>query len=232
MSVIAGKNLLVYVQGDGTIGDTGEVYPIGCDRTCTLVIQSDMIETTIKDNGYNKTFLPTTVSYQISGDGLTDFSKQMGAQSLQTKILNRTLITFKFQAKESDTEAIIYSGQGYLQDVQINGPANGVTTYSYQLIGTGALEIDNTIPVSGGGGTPADDMAQVYRLQFIATDSQTTYQNNALTGATLLGFWLEDHCLYNGTDSDEMAGLTSSTGTLTWNYEASNGMRAIIIYKK
>lgn len=231
MSIIAGKNLLVYVQGDGVTGDKDTNYPIGCDKNCTLVIQGDMLETTVKDNGYNKTFLPTTVSYQITGDGLTDFTKQMGTQSLQTKILNRTLLTFKFQAQQSENEAIIYSGQGFLQSVQMSGPADGATTYSYQLIGTGALEIDNAIPVSGGG-TPAGDMANVYRLQFTATDAQKTYQNDALTGATLLGFWLEDHCLYDGTDSDEMAGLTSSTGTLTWNYEASNGMRAVIIYKK
>lgn len=77
-------------------------------------------------------------------------------------------------------------------------------------------------------------MAQVYRLQFTTTDSQKTYQNDKLKGATVvgIGFWLEDHCMYQGPGDDEMLGLDIATGTVYWNYEASEGMRGIIIYKK
>lgn len=230
--IIPGKNMMVYVNGDGVHGDTDKLYPIGCDKNCSLNITSELIETTVKDSGYYKSFLPSFVQWGISGDGLVDYSKVWGIQSLQDVLLNRQIVIVKLQAKLSETEAITYSGTGYLQNVVISGPAEGSEVYTYQLAGTGKLEIDNTIPVEGGGGTPTDDMAQVYRIQFTTTAGQTSYQNDDLIGATLLLMTLEDHCLYKGTDSDNMAGLNPSTGTVSWNYEAGTGMRAIIIYKK
>lgn len=229
---IEGKNLIVYVQGDGETGETDELYPIACDRNCSLVINSEFIETTVKDNGYNKTFLPTLVSYQITGDGLTDYSKVMGTQSLQSKILKRRLVSFKFEARQSDTEAVIYSGQGYLQEVSLSGPVNGSATFSYQLIGYGELDIENTIPVEGGGGTPVEDMAQLYPLQFTATTAQKTYQNNALIGATLVAFYFSGYTIYSGSDSDEYSGFNATTGTISWEFESVNDARGLILYKK
>lgn len=232
MSITQGKNLLVYIAGDGVNGTLDENYPIGCDKTCTVATTVDLLETTTKDSGYNRTFLPATVSSTISGDGLVDFTKTMGVQSLQKKALARTLVNFKFESAEIDSERIIYSGVGYLTSVQMSGPAEGAATFSYSIQVSGELSIDNTITVEGGDGQDNTTMAQVYRLQFTTTSGQKTYQNDALVGATLLSFTLEDHDLYEGTDSDDMTGLTSTTGTLTWKYAAGNGQRAIIIYKK
>lgn len=232
MSVLAGKNFMVYITGTGSIGDTDTSYPIGCDKTCTLNMQGDVLETTSKDNGPYRTFLPTTVSYQITGDGLVDYSKTMGVQSLQTLLNTRKLVSFKFESAEIDAQRIIYSGVGYFTQVQMSGPAEGAASFSYVIQVTGALSIDNTFTTTGTGGQSNDTVAQVYRLQFTTTAAQKTYQNDALVGASLIRFTIEDHELYEGTDSDDMTGLDTDTGTLTWNYEASNGERAIITYKK
>lgn len=232
MSILAGKNLMVYITGTGAIGDTLQSYPIGCDKTCTITSATDMLETTSKDNGYYRTFLPTLVSYQITGDGLVDYTKTMGVQSLQSLINTRKLISFKFESAEINSERIIYSGVGYLTQVQLSGPADGAASFSYQIQVTGELSIDNTFTTETGGGQSNDTVAQVYRLQFTTTSGQKTYQNASLVGASIIRFTIEDHELYQGSDDDDMTGLDSDTGTLTWNYAPGANNRAIITYKK
>lgn len=230
--IVQGKDLLVYVQGDGAIGQADQLYPIACDKTCTMAINMDMIETTTKDNGYFRTYLPTLASIQVTGDGLIDYSKIMGAQSLQSKALNRQIVSFKLVAQIGLNEQVIYTGQGYLRAVSVSGSVDGAATFSYEIIGTGQPDIDNTVPVEGGGGQPVEDMAQVYPLQFIATQGQKTYQNDALIGATLIRFTIQSQDLYKGSGDYQMTGLNSTTGTLTWNYEAEEGNECIITYKK
>lgn len=231
MSVVQGKNLLVYLQGTGDIGDTDTVYPIGCDKDCTLVIDIGMMEVVAPENGNYRAVLPTLVGYQITGSGLVDYTKQMGAQSLQALAKARRLVVFKFKAVVSENQSVIYSGQGYFKNVTLSGPVTGGATYSYVLIPTLDIDINNTVPVSGSG-TPADDMAQTYKLPFTATTGQKTYQNDELIGATIIDFIMEGLSINEGSLDDEFTGLDSSTGILTWNFPVLNGNRAIIIYKK
>lgn len=235
--IIQGKNLLVYVQGDGEIGNTDELYPIGCDKTCTLSIDAELKETTIKDNGSWKTYVSGLRGVQIAGDGLIDYTRVMSAHSLQNKIINGQIVVFKLVAELTESERVIYSGQGYLNNVTIGGPAEGSATYSYNIIGTGAPDIDNNIPVEGGGGTPTDDMAQVYPLYFRTTTDQTSYQNDVLIGAKLLMLSIEQVILFK---DDELGPIgethwtefNSATGTVTWNFNTFNKSRGYIQYKK
>lgn len=235
--IIAGKNFLVYITGTGDIGQTTESYPIGCDKNCTLIQAAELLETTSKDNGYNKTFLPTFVSSQITGDGLVDYSKTMGVQSLQQLINTRKLISFKFESAEIDSQRAIYSGVGYLTQVQQSGPADGAASFSYAIQVSGELSIDNTFIVEGGDGQNNDTVAQVYSLYFRTTTDQTSYQNDVLVGATLLLLSIEQVILFKD-DSLGPVGEThwtsfdSATGTANWNFDTFNKSRGYILYKK
>lgn len=237
MDVIAGKNFLVYITGTGDIGQTTESYPIGCDKTCSIVISVDMLETTSKDNGPYRTSLPTLVSYQITGDGLVDYSKTMGVQSLQQLCNTRKLISFKFESSEIDSQRAIYSGVGYFQQVQMSGPAEGDASFSYAIQVTGKLEIDNTFIVEGGDGQNNDTVAQVYSLYFRTTTDQTSYQNDVLVGATLLLLSIEQVILFKDdslgpTGETHWTAFDSATGTASWNFDTFNKSRGYILYKK
>lgn len=235
--MIQGKNLLVYIQGDGINGDTDEVYPIGCDKNCDLTTQSDFLETTVKDNGYWKTVLPTTLSYQLTGDGLADYSRTVGLPAMQLKIGTRKIISWKMIAEDNLGNECIYSGVGYLQVVGSSGPVEGSMTYNYSIIGTGAYDIDNNIPNEGGGGTPVDDMANIYPLYFRTTTDQTSYQNDILVGASLVLFSIEQVIIFKDDDQglegeSNWDGFDPATGTVTWLFTTENKSRGYIIYKK
>lgn len=237
--ITQGKNLMVYIPSDSVNGGTaGDLNPIACDQSCQLVGQFDMLETTIKDNGFFKTYLPSMGSYQIQGNGLIDFCNIINSVILQTYLNARTAIIWKmiFDAESPDSGSIIWSGTGYFQQVQQVGAVGQAMQYSYTIQVTGKPEISNSFACGTGGGSdptpPVTDMKETYRLQFIATDGQTTYQNDALIGATLIGFELAGQPLYIGSGDYQMTGLDSGTGTLTWNYGAANGNECIIEYKK
>jgi predicted secreted protein len=235
--IINGKDLMLYVYGDGNIGTVDELYPVACDKTCSLEIDSDILETTVKDSGYWKTFLPSFNSAKITGDGLVDYSKTMGLQSLQSKIMQRTLVVFKLVAELSDTEKVIYGGQGYLTSVTVSGAVGSAASFSYQLTATGEPDIDNTIPVEGGDGTPADAMAQIYPIYFRTTTDQTSYQNDALVSASLILFSIEGVIIFKadglGPDGESTwDGFDPATGTLSWTFKTENLSRGYILYKK
>lgn len=235
--IVQGKNLMIYIQGDGAIGQADELYPIACDKTCTISMGSDFIETTVKDNGYFRTFLPTLVSIQITGDGLIDYSKVMGVQSLQSKILNRQIVVFKFVAYVGQNEQVIYTGQGYFKTVESSGNVEGGATFNYVIVGTGEPDIDNTVPVDGGGGTPVDDMANIYPLYFRTTNDQTSYQNAVLIGAKLILLSIEQVILFKDdglgpTGETHWTSFDPATGTVKWNFKTFNKSRGFIVYKK
>lgn len=235
MSVVAGKNLMVYLAGDGEFGEVGNVYPIACDKQCSLTATTDFIETTIKDSGYKKTFLPTLVSYEISGDCLVDFTKVMNVVTILKYIDRRQGVLIKMILQEikdgNVTVHIIWSGSGYFRSLTQNGEVTSAMAYSYDILITGNITIDViTTPDDSGGGTT--NMALVDKLQFRTTDGQSSYQNDTLIGATLLYLSVEGLGIFTGDGDDEMVGLDISTGMVTWNFKVENLTRIIIVYKK
>lgn len=230
--ILQGKDIILYAKGDGVIGDADTLYPMACARNCILNITSDMLEVTNPDSGIFKSFLPTYVGYTVSGSGLSDFSKVMGVRSLKERILNRNIIVFKFVATNEEGETSIYSGQGYVRNIRVDGPVQGASTFSYEIIGTDTINTESTIPIDDGSGTPSDEMAQVLRKQFIAVQGQHTYQDADLIGATMLFFTAAGQPLYKGDGNYQMTGLNSVTGILTWNYPLAAGSECILLYKK
>lgn len=238
--IARGKNLMVYLPSDSVNGgDTGELNPIACDISCTLSGQFDMLETTVKDNGFFRTFLPSMGTYQISGNGLVDFCNVINTKILQTYLNTRAAIVWKMilDTDSPDSGQVLWTGTGYFQTVEQTGAVNQGMSYSYTIQVTGKPSISSTFACGTGGDTPpppVTDTKMTYRLQFTTTNGQTTYQNDLLIGAELLSLTIEDHDLFEGTDDDGMAEnpLNSSTGTITWNYEVKNSNRAIALYKK
>lgn len=89
------------------------------------------------------------------------------------------------------------------------------------------VTVDQTVTVPNTVGVGA-----INTIEFTTVAGQTSYQNNALIGATLIYMSMEDHPLFTGSSSDETTGLNNTTGTITWNTATTNPLRTIIIYKK
>src|SRR5690625_720915 len=226
--MVKGKNILIYIKN---MDD--ELIPISCGKSCTLSLQQDYIRATNPNDSDWKYYLPTERSWSITGNGLTDFSKKMGIQQLQQYLIDRASLVIKFEAVTEAGDAVVYTGVGGYQNNSLVGDALKLSAFSYKIIGIGKIEIQNNVPVDDGdGGGGGENMTEVKRLQFKATNGQTAYQNVDLIGATLLWFSVESNDLYKGSGDYEMAGLDSNTGVLTWNYQTSDGNECIMLYKK
>lgn len=139
--IIEGKNILVYIYS------TDDFYPFGCDKSCTLSIQSTFIRMT--DPLYSKITrrLPVDVDWSITGNGLIDYSRLISGLYAQNAVLAGTRVQVKFSAQQSDTEACVYSGYGYFESVAETGAVDGAASYSYNIVGDGELTVVNTIPL-------------------------------------------------------------------------------------
>lgn len=230
--MIHGKDLILYFQGDGITGDTGKMYPVACDQSCTMEIMADMIESTGNVDNIFKYFLPTTLSTKISGNGLIDFTKVFGVPDLQTIMLQRRQLLMRFIYQKSDAERIIYTGNGYLSDLSITGAVNNAGAFSYQITISGTLVIDTTMVTDDSNSKTTTDVTDIYKIQFIGTAGQTSYQDNNLITGTILEFVIEGDVIYFDGHPDDAITFDPVGGTLTWGAALNVGDRCIILYKK
>lgn len=227
MAIINGSNMILYVEGDGAVGSVGVMYPIACDTQCDFEIKVQTIDTSVKDNGYYSSVVAALVSVSLSGTGLVDFSQIMGVAGLQTKILSRATVSYKFTVNVSDTLNVIYSGLGILTDLKITGAVKNAAIFAYMIAGSGAPSVANNIPA--GGGVIPQDVTQPYSLSFTATAGQTSYTDSSLIGATILAFFFSGLNIYIGPGSNQ---FNSTTGTLSWSFSAQSGAQGLVLYKK
>ena len=124
---------------------------------------------------------------------------------------------------QDNTRGDYYSFNSTTGQIIISNAANGEEIFQviYSVVANSG---------TGGGTTPSGGTS--FPIYFTTTAGQTTYQSNDLIGATLLYLSIESNVLYKGAGSDEMTGLDPTTGTVTWNYAAGAGERAVLIYEK
>lgn len=231
--VSEGRNLMLYIPGDGTYGTTANMYPIACDTSCTLSGAAEMLETSTKDNGIWKTFLPTLLDYKISGTGLVDFSKTMNILFIQAYLTGRKAIAWKMiqAADNGDSGEVIWSGTGYFTQITKTGNVKDATQFQYAIQVTGQIAISNSFVSGGASQPPVENTKQMYTLEFTATAGQTSYNDPALVGADLVLFSLSNYVIYSQSGPNTGT-FNPATGTITWNTAATAGAGALIIYQK
>jgi predicted secreted protein len=125
---------------------TDTYYPIGCLTSQSFSEQSDMLETTTRQNaGGWKSSIPTNQSYNISFNGLITTDNKGGAiltyNDLQSLKRSRTLINWK-----TNNESTGYSdfGMGYIQSLSNNAEVDSAIDFSCEIVGYGepVLQLD------------------------------------------------------------------------------------------
>jgi len=125
---------------------TDTYYPIGCLTGQSFSEQSDMLDTTTRQNaGGWKSSIPTNQSYNISFNGLITTDNKSGAiltyNDLQSLKRSRTLINWK-----TNNESTGYSdfGMGYIQSLSNNAEVDSAIDFSCEIVGYGepVLQLD------------------------------------------------------------------------------------------
>ena len=125
------KLLYIYVSG--------EYYPVGCLTSNSFSEQSDMLETTTRQNaGGWKTSIPTNQSFSISFSGLITTNDRSGTiltyEDIKTLKRNKTLINWK-----SNSEVTGYSdfGMGYINSLSNDAEIDSLISFSAEIVGYG-----------------------------------------------------------------------------------------------
>ena len=118
---------------------TDTYFPIGCLTSNSFSEQSDMLETTTRQNaGGWKSSIPTNQSYNISFNGIITTDDKSGTiltyDDLQTLKRNKTKINWK-----TNSEKTGYSdfGMGYIRSLSNNAEVDSFIDFSCEIEGYG-----------------------------------------------------------------------------------------------
>lgn len=119
--------------------------PIAGSTSCTLNRNVETPEVTTKDSGGNAEYLATKKSWDVSFDGLTDFSSAVAyAQGSYASIEDlfdyldgRTAIKVAIGVEGADQ--VFWYGDSFVSNLTLTADHESPSTYSGTLQGTGAL---------------------------------------------------------------------------------------------
>lgn len=137
-SVFNGTDLVLKFVADG-----GTLEELGHSTSCSLSITHDLPEATTKDSAGWSEVISGTRSFEISFDGLVDYtddaSSKNNADTIITLVNNRSKVDFTFGTATTGDQLI--SGEGYIASIEVSAEMESAVTYSGTITGTGSLTI-------------------------------------------------------------------------------------------
>lgn len=174
---LLGKNIAVFVE------ESGVYKPIGLSTSCTLDINTDMVEVA-SQSARAKSFTPGRYSYTVQIDRLVDVEQGGGTDKLLRYELNNTPLTIVVGSVTrydsgmalGDFPAMSLMGEAYISHQSLTGSVDGHATHNVSMQGTGELDLGEIDIVSAGGA------AATYSDIIDGGDSATTYTNTLFGG--------------------------------------------------
>ena len=137
-TVFNGTDLVLKIIADG-----GTLEPLGHSTSCSLSITNDLPEATTKDSGGYAEVIAGLRSFEISFDGLVDYTDEANAKTNADGIISlvnsRSKIDFSFGTAVSGDQLI--SGEGFISSIEVSSEMESAVTYSGTITGTGALTL-------------------------------------------------------------------------------------------
>ena len=131
MSFSNGVYTVLYIKKDS------EYFPIGCLTSNGFSEESEMIDTTTRDNAGWKTSRPTNQSFSISFDGLVTkemfLPNTLTYQDIVQLKRNRTLIDWRIDDNEGNRD----DGKGYITSLSNSASIDENITFSGNIVGYG-----------------------------------------------------------------------------------------------
>lgn len=216
-SLVQGKDIILKIQR------TGVFYPVACNASCSLNIDTDMLETTFYDDGSFKAFIPSKHNMTLEGSGPIFFDDNLIISDLISLQLARTLIQWEFTLVARSTTTITYSGSGYISHSDMDGSMpNSNCNYSIQVSGA------PTITATSGSGS-----VTVHDAYYTATGGETTVGFPAAIGGTAIEIEREGigmPIILSGTPAGNQVKFTAATGNVDFAIALAAGEIIHIIY--
>jgi predicted secreted protein len=174
---LLGKNIAVFVN------EGGKYKPIGLSTSCTIDINTDMIEMA-SQSAKAKAYMPGRYSYTVQIDRLVDVEQGGGTDKLLRYELNNTPLTIVVGSvtrygsgmELGDFPAMSLMGEAYISHQSLTGSVDGHATHNVSMQGTGELDLGEIDIISAGGAAAA------YSDIIDGGASATTYTNTLFGG--------------------------------------------------
>jgi len=124
-----------YVKGD-SIRFYRAGQALSLEMEVSLSATLDTIETTDKDSAGWKTFEDGDKSWTASGSANLDWTKQENASEIFTAFGTGDAVAVDIG---SDSDSKFYGGNALITSWSIEGPRNGLATFSFEVQGVGSL---------------------------------------------------------------------------------------------
>jgi predicted secreted protein len=125
------------------IGDGGTLEPLGHSTSCSMSITHDLPDATTKDSGGFSEVISGLRSFEISFDGLVDYTdggnSKQNVDTILALITGRNKVDFSFGTATTGDEVI--SGEGFIASLEISAEMESSVTYSGSITGTGSLTV-------------------------------------------------------------------------------------------
>ena len=133
-TVFNGTNLVLKAIEDG-----GTLATIGHTTSCTLSMSVDLPDATSKDSGGYAENINGLRSFEISFDGLVDYTDAQNAAEFITHINSRDKLDFTFGTAATGDQLI--TGECRVSSIEVSAEMESAVTYSGTLVGTGAITL-------------------------------------------------------------------------------------------
>jgi TP901-1 family phage major tail protein len=114
-------------------------------KNATISRSVNMIDTTTKTSAGVQNVLPGLSSWSCSIDGLVAYDSAYNAEFLDGLVTGRTVCALKFRPDGSAGNALNaqWTGNAYIDSIEITAPMEDAMTFSASFTGNGALTLSN-----------------------------------------------------------------------------------------
>lgn len=224
MAKVLGDNAVLFFY------DSGVWKLYACDRTVTLDVQTEVIETSVSGSGDWATFKPTKNSGTAQMDGVVSLNEvnKLTLPDLRQKQYTFTELLMRFQY--TATDGTVYTEQGTFIITGSNsvGSYNSVSVFTIQLKLTGPLTQVFTPTVTN---LTTKDM----RYEYTAAGGEFGFTNGTLAGKYILVVGRDgignSKIILSGTPVNKEVLYTTGPGSFAWATPLEPGEEVFIVYR-
>lgn len=173
--LVMGKNVVVF-----TYDPSISVWvPYACYRSCTLSIDSEMIETSITGNGPYRTFTYGAKTFTGAVEGLLELEKanHYGGADMIVKQMTNEVLLMRFEYESRKGDVFIFEASFLFTNNSITSSFDNVSTDSVSLQGSGIPALIYTpTPIIQG---------IMYREEFVLLAGNTEVTVPEIDGVTI-----------------------------------------------
>lgn len=125
--MLHGNNLIVSLDG----------MPLASSTGCELQMERDFMEVCGPTDGAWLQYLPTTLGWTVSSDGL--LADMAAVRALHERMVSGQAVALRFY---DSTFAVLYKGAAFVKSLRFSGQVGSMAKYSISLQGSGALTTD------------------------------------------------------------------------------------------